>query len=133
MDFLALIVLDPRGESTCQLPGRLACRLFGLFFNVPGLDFGLDGLDRVGDLDTKGDPRLGMGDDSTPGLIRDAIVAVLGSGAGEEGKKGMLTSEWFEGIRIERSICRWKSALQKRRKGPIHLTAAMNGFGSRPR
>jgi hypothetical protein len=102
-DFLALILLDPRGESTCQLPGRLACRLMGRFFSVPVRVFGLDGRDRVGEGDLTGIPLRGM---SAPGLIEDAIVAVLGTGAGEEGKNGMFTREWFEGIFIDRSIWR---------------------------
>lgn len=92
-DFLALILLDPRGESTCQLPGRLACRLIGLFFSVPVLDLGLGGRDRVGEVDLNGDLRRGI---SAPGLIRDAIVAVTGIGGGVgtgEGRNGMFTSE----------------------------------------
>jgi hypothetical protein len=99
-DLLALILLDPRGESTCQLPGREACKLIGLFFNVPIRDLGLEGRDRAG-----GEFRRASGT-SAPGLINDAIVAVLGTGAGEEGRNGIFTREWLDGIFIDRSICR---------------------------
>jgi hypothetical protein len=91
---------DPRGESTCQLPGREVCRLIGLFFNVPMRDLGLEGRDRA-----RGDSRRVTGT-SAPGLIKDAMVAVLGTGAGDEGRNGIFTREWLDGIFIDESICR---------------------------
>lgn len=99
------MLLEPRGVSTCQLPGRVACKLIGLFFNVPGRDLGLEGRDRVG-----GDSRRVSGM-SAPGLIKEAIVAVLGTGAGEEGRNGILTREWLDGISSSESMLRWSSAL----------------------
>jgi len=98
LDFLALIVTsgDSTGLPESQLPGRLACILFGLFFNVDGRDLGLDGLDLVGEFDFKGEGLRATGD----------FLADKGTGVGDgEGRNGILTREWLEAIRIAKS-CR---------------------------
>jgi hypothetical protein len=85
-DFLALIVTsgDSTGFAECQLPGRLACRLFGLFFKVDGRDLGLDGLDLVGDFDFRGEGLRATGD-----FLADNGIGV-GVGVG---RNGILTRE----------------------------------------
>jgi len=95
---------DSTGLPECQLPGRLACRLFGLFFNVDGRDLGLDGLDLVGEFDFRGEDLRATGD----------LLADRGIGVGDgEGRNGILTREWLEAIRIDNSCRGCCSVLDK--------------------
>jgi hypothetical protein len=84
--FLALIVTsgDSVGFAEWQLPGRLVCRLFGLFFSVDGRDLGLDGLDLVGEFDFKGDGLRATGDF----LVDNGIGVGVGVG-----RNGIVTRE----------------------------------------